>query len=189
MKEEKFSADNFSSVAGCDDENSLKSTRAFSKRLKEMTQKALEDFILKQNILKKDGNPLKSPEEFEDFLKAALKKESFYKEREAIVNNPDKKDFFLQGEKEIFNYYNNNDVSLEQAFDHYISNNILSIVGNAENRAFEKALEGLNKNLAASPGSLSSDSGNIDMNIENMSERDFERLMKKALRGELKNKF
>lgn len=191
MKEEKNLADNFSSVAHCNDDSSLQSqnTRAFSKRLKEMTQKALEEFILKQNILKKDGNPLTTPEELEDFLKSALKKERYYEERESIMKNPDKKDFFIQGEKEIFDYYTNNDVSLEQAFDHYISRNLLSILKSTESKAFDNAFEKINKNLVATPGTLSSDSGNSDVNFENMSEKDFEKLMKKALRGELKNKF
>ena len=52
MKESKTTAENFSSIADCVNENSIQSenTKAFSKRLKEMTQKALEEFILKLNI-------------------------------------------------------------------------------------------------------------------------------------------
>ena len=191
MNESKITAENLGSIADCTNENSSQSenTRAFSKRLKEMTQKALEEFILKLNILNKEGEILKSPEEIEDFLKKAKKKDNYYREREIIINNPDKKDLFIQGEKEIFNYYDNNDVSLEQAFDHYISKNILSLISDAEEKAFEKALDGLNMNIAATPGALSTDSGNVGTGVETMSERDFEKLMKKALRGELRNKF
>lgn len=191
MNESKITAENHGSIADCINENSSQSenTKAFSKRLKEMTQKALEEFILKLNILNKEGELLKSPEEIEDFLKNARKKDNYYREREIIINNPDIRDIFIHGEKEISNYYNKNDVSLEQAFDHYISKNILSLISNAEEKAFEKALDSLNMNIAATPGSLSSHSGNLGNGVESMNEKDFEKLMKKALRGELKNKF
>ena len=194
----------------------LTETQRVSRRIKEASQKSVDDFIRSMGLTNHYDNdrPITTKAEYEAFVAmqrldedgqtdpvSAYRNQSLEAEIARLRSNermreleadPVKGQTFTKLKDQVVELMDycakqGTPCSVDEAFNTILANSYFDLANDAANKAKEDTLRRINNNAQASPGALTGESPETEADYMKMSDKDFEKLYQAALRGELKN--
>lgn len=147
-----------------------------------------EKQLILTGIKDENGKLISRPAELKSYIERLQRSAAFYMEKDEIFKNEIPKSLYESAETEIIKIYNNQNGSLKEAFNTYLGNNIQSIIEKCKRETFGDITKKLDSLNFSTPGSLTDNGKTPENGIEKMSPREFETVLKRALRGDFKHK-
>ncbi len=195
-------------------ETSVTRTRAFSQRLNEMTRREMDRFISQMGWVNSfTGEPIRSRADYDRYaemhqagergqdpvltaqvseLKNQLMDYTMREQDMSLREDPENSEAYgeLRGEVlEVLDYCKKQGIAgvdLKSAYQSVLAHNFGKIKEKLTQTIEQETLRKVSNNRASSPGALGLSADNRPLSFTDMSDEEFERYEKKALRGELR---
>lgn len=197
-------------------EPEITETQRVSRRIKEVSQKSVDDFVRSMGLVNHYDNdsPITTKAEYEAFaamrkldeagqddpvsayrnqsLEAEIARLRGNERMRELETDPVKGQTFTRLKDQVIELMDycrqqGTPCSVDAAFNTVLANSYFDLANDAANKAKEDTLRRINNNAQASPGALTGESPETEADYMKMSDKDFEKLYQAALRGELKN--
>lgn len=200
-------------AANNSDVSDVTKTKAFSERLKAAVKKSNDEMVASMGFTNTyTGKPIRNQEEFEAFksmheaekqgrdpiitaeisgLKQQLQTFTIKEQDQQLLNDPDYNEIYKEVREDVMALVedcrrrNVGNVDVRAAFSAVITNGktLNSIIARQKEKAEKEALRKVQANAGASVGALGNGANNSPMNISNMSDDDFERMVSDVKNG------
>ena len=192
----------------------ITSTQAFSRRLNEMTQRRMDEFIAGLGYQNPYTNkPIKTQAEYEQYKRmyeaeqrgsdpvlaaqvADMNRELMgYRLRDQdmrLQSDPERGEIYRELREQVLGLVDfchsrgQMAVDVNTAFNTVLSQNLSRIIGRTKTQSEQEAVKKLTANKVSSPGPLGAGGDNEPLSFDKMSDKEFERYVAMVERGELK---